>query len=222
MAKIVIDPVTRIEGHLKIETQTSGGKVTNAWSSGTLFRGIETILKDRPPEEAWLYTQRLCGVCTYVHGSTSVRCVEDAYKHKIPGNARLIRNLLMGGQFIHDHLIHFYQLHLLDWVDVVSAISADAPATAALAKSLSPNAEAIDFNAVKTRLSAFVDSGQVGIFANGYWGHSAYLLSPEENLLLMAHYLETLKKTDQSWPNARDLGREKPSLTEFASWRRHL
>ena len=192
-ARIVVDPVTRIEGHLKIETEVVDGKVTGAWSTGTLFRGIETILKDRNPEDAWLFTQRLCGVCTYVHGSSSVRCVEDAAGVTIPENARVIRNLLMGAQYLHDHPVHFYHLHALDWVDVVSALSADASLTADTAKQLSPQAPDINFAAVKARLQSFVDSGQLGPFANAYWGHEAYWLTPEENLLLAAHYLEALK-----------------------------
>jgi len=190
---MVIDPVTRIEGHLRIETKVSGGAVELAWSTGTLFRGVEPILKDRNPEDAWLFTQRLCGVCTYVHGSTSVRCVEDALNLKVPMNARVIRNLLMGGQYMHDHLIHFYHLHALDWVDVLSALGADPTATETLASKVTPKAPAIDFAAVKNRLQAFVNSGQLGPFRNAYWGHDEYVLTPEENLLLAAHYLEALK-----------------------------
>ena len=189
---ITLDPVTRIEGHLRIETKTVKGKVTNAWSTGTLFRGVEIILKDRNPEDAWLFTQRLCGVCTYVHGSASVRCVEDALGISIPDNARIIRNLLMGVQYLHDHIVHFYHLHALDWVDIVSALSADPAATETLANSISPAAKDIDFAAAQNRLQSFVKSGQLGPFNNGYWGHPAYILSAEENLLLAAHYLEAL------------------------------
>jgi [NiFe] hydrogenase large subunit len=191
--RIVVDPITRIEGHLKIETEVAEGKVKAAYSTGTLFRGIETILRDRNPEDAWLFTQRLCGVCTYVHGSSSVRCVEDAAGVTVPENARVIRNLLMGAQYLHDHPVHFYHLHALDWVDIVSALSADASLTAETAKKLSPKAPNINFAAVKARLQSFVDSGQLGPFANAYWGHEAYWFTPEENLLLAAHYLEALK-----------------------------
>ncbi len=191
--RIVIDPVTRIEGHLRIEVEVKDGKVSNAWSSGTLFRGIELILKGRHPEDAWLFTQRLCGVCTYVHGSTSVRCVEDACNITVPKNARVVRNLMMGAQFLHDHIIHFYHLHALDWVDLESAMTADPGETAALADSISRDAPAINFEAVKARLKAFKDSGQLGPFANAYWFHSAYRLRPAENLLLAAHYLKALE-----------------------------
>ena len=191
--RMVIDPITRIEGHLRIETAVTGGRVDKAWSTGTLFRGVEPILKDRNPEDAWLFTQRLCGVCTYVHGSTSVRSVEDALNLTVPANARTIRNLLMGAQYLHDHIIHFYHLHALDWVDVVSALDADSTATRVLSQQVTPRADSIDFGAVKSRLQTFVNSGQLGPFANAYWGHDEYVLSPEENLLLAAHYLEALK-----------------------------
>ena len=193
-SKVVIDPITRIEGHLKIEVQVTDGVITDAWSSGTLFRGIETVLKNRSPEDAWLFTQRLCGVCTYVHGETSVRAVENAARLTIPANARVVRNLLMGGQYLHDHPVHFYHLCALDWVDVVSALQADPTGTASLAKNISPNAPAIDFAGVQAQLEKFVNGGQLGIFAGGYWGHPAYTLNPEENLLFAAHYLHALRE----------------------------
>ena len=191
--RIVIDPITRIEGHLRIEVEISNGEVVNAWSTGTLFRGIEMILRDRDPEEAWLITQRLCGVCTYVHGSTSVRCVEDALGLTVPVNARVVRNLMMGAQFLHDHIVHFYHLHALDWVDLTSALAANPSTTADLARAVTPEAAAIDFKAVQDRLQVFVNGGQLGPFANAYWPHEAYLLDPEENLLLAGHYLEALR-----------------------------
>lgn len=190
--RIVIDPVTRIEGHLRIEVEVSNGQVTNAWSSGTLFRGVETILRGRRPEDAQHFTQRLCGVCTYVHASTSVRCVENAISLQIPDNARVVRNLLMGAQFLQDHIVHFYHLHALDWVDVVNALSADPKATETLAQEVSPGVKYIDFGAVQTKLAGIASSGQLGPFAGGYWGHPAYRLSAEENLLMAAHYLEAL------------------------------
>jgi [NiFe] hydrogenase large subunit len=192
-SRIVIDPVTRIEGHLRIEVEIRNGEVAAAWSSGMLFRGIEMILKGRNPEDAWLFTQRLCGVCTYVHGSSSVRCVENALGISVPANARTIRNLQMGAQFLHDHIVHFYHLHALDWIDITAALNANPTATAALAKEASPAAPVIDFAAVQSRLKNFVAGGQLGIFAGAYWPHEAYLLTPEENLLLAAHYLEALK-----------------------------
>jgi [NiFe] hydrogenase large subunit len=192
--RVVIDPVTRIEGHLKIEVEIDNGIVTDAWSSGTLFRGVETILQGREPEEAWLLTQRICGVCTYIHGVTSVRSVENALNITVPENARIVRNLLTGGLYVHDHPVHFYHLSALDWVDIVSALSADPVATEALAYALSPNAPVIDFADTQASLQSFVNSGKLGPFAGGYWGHSAYTLSPEENLLFAAHYLYALRQ----------------------------
>lgn len=194
--RIVVDPITRIEGHLRIEVEVANGKVSNAWSSSTLFRGLELILQGRDPRDAWLITQRACGVCTYVHGLSSVRCVDDAVHVSIPENARLIRNLLMGAQFLHDHMVHFYHLHALDWVDVVSALKADPAKASKIANQVSPagNSGTSDFKAVQARLQKFVDSGQLGIFTNGYWGHPAYKLPPEVNLIATAHYLEALRQ----------------------------
>lgn len=193
--KIVVDPVTRIEGHLRIEVQLEDGKISNAWSSSTAFRGIETILKGRDPRDAHHFTQRFCGVCTTVHSMASIRCVEDALKIQIPDNARLIRNLIMGIQNVQDHVIHFYHLHALDWVDIVSALSADPAATSKLANSVSewPNSGTVYFKAIQDRIKAFVGTGKLGPFANAYWGHSAYRLPPEANLMAVAHYLEALE-----------------------------
>ena len=192
--RITIDPITRIEGHLKIEVEVNNGVVTDAWSSGTLFRGIEAVLQGRSPEDAWLFTQRLCGVCTYVHGEASVRCVERAMNLTVPTNARVVRNLLMGGQYVHDHMVHFYHLHALDWVDVVRALKADPVATADLAQSISPGAPPMDFADTLGRLQAFASSGKLGPFAGGYWGHLSYTLSPEEDLLFVTHYLYALRE----------------------------
>jgi Ni,Fe-hydrogenase I large subunit len=194
MTHIVVDPVTRIEGHLRIEAEVEGGKVTNAWSSATMFRGIELILKGRDPRDAWAFTQRICGVCTTVHAIASIRAVENAIGAEPPPNARLLRNLIIAAQAVQDHVIHFYHLHALDWVDVVSALSADPAKTSALAESISewPLSSTAYFKGVKERLRSFVDRGQLGPFANAYWGHPAYVLPAEANLLAVAHYLEAL------------------------------
>jgi len=194
MARITIDPVTRIEGHLRIEAQVEGGKVVDAWSSGTMWRGIELILKGRDPREAWLFVSRFCGVCVTVHAIASIRAVENALGITIPDNARIIRNLIMGNQVVQDHVIHFYHLHALDWVDVVSTLKADPAKTAALAQSISdwPNSSVTHFKAVQNKIKTLVESGQLGIFANGYWGHKEYKLPPEANLMAVAHYLEAL------------------------------
>jgi Ni,Fe-hydrogenase I large subunit len=192
--KVVVDPITRIEGHLRIEAQADNGRISKAWASSTQFRGIEIIMQGRDPRDAWAFTQRICGVCTVVHAVASCRAVEDALDIRIPPNANLIRNLVHGMQFVQDHVIHFYHLHALDWVDVTSALKADPAETARVAQSLSPwpNNSATYFAEVKNRLNTFVNSGQLGIFTNGYWGHPAYKLPPAVNLLAVAHYLEAL------------------------------
>ncbi|MDQ2089730.1 nickel-dependent hydrogenase large subunit [Marimonas arenosa] len=193
--RLVVDPITRIEGHLRIEAQMQGNQIAEAYSSGTMVRGIEIILRGRDPRDAWAFAQRICGVCTLVHGIASVRSVEDALSIEIPKNAQLIRNLMIAAQYVHDHVMHFYHLHALDWVDVVSALDADPKATADLASSLSnyPKSSPGYFADVKTKLKTFVEQGQLGIFANGYWGHSAYKLPPEANLMAVAHYLDALE-----------------------------
>ncbi len=192
--KIVVDPITRIEGHLRIEAQVEDGVITDAWSIGTMWRGIEKILVGRDPRDAWYWTQRFCGVCTTVHAMASIRAVEDAVGMTVPLNAELIRNLIMGIQNVQDHVIHFYHLHALDWVDIVSALSADPGATARLAQSVSdwPKSSRTYFKAVQDRVKAFVGTKRLGPFANAYWGHPAYKLPPEANLMGVAHYLEAL------------------------------
>ena len=193
--RVVVDPITRIEGHLRIEAQMDGDKIAQAFSSGTMVRGIELILQGRDPRDAWAYAQRICGVCTLVHGIASVRSVEDALNYTIPPNAQIIRNLMIAAQYVHDHVMHFYHLHALDWVDVVSALSADPQATSELAQMVSPSYPKSSpgyFSDMKKKLQGFVEGGQLGIFAKGYWGHPAYKLPPEANLMAVAHYLEAL------------------------------
>jgi hydrogenase large subunit len=192
--RVVVDPITRIEGHLRIEAQMDGDQIAEAWSSGTMVRGIEIILRGRDPRDAWAFAQRICGVCTLVHGIASIRAVEDALKYEIPKNAQLIRNLMIGAQYIHDHVMHFYHLHALDWVDVVSALQADPQATSELAQGISKYSKSSPgyFADMKAKLQKFVEAGQLGIFAKAYWGHPAYKLPPEANLMAVAHYLEAL------------------------------
>ena len=253
--RLVVDPITRIEGHLRIEAEMNGNTIQNAYSSGTSVRGIEIILQGRDPRDAWAFAQRICGVCTLVHGIASVRAVEDGIRagwrsgaplgggsshghrgspkanagrpgppqgkgprvghggmksgrqrgeqtfdlananHELPLNAELIRNLMIGTQFIHDHVVHFYHLHALDWVDVVSALKADPKATATLAQSISryPRASIGHFRDMQTKIRTFVESGQLGIFGHAYWGHAGYKLPPEANLMAVAHYLDALQ-----------------------------
>jgi hydrogenase large subunit len=194
MARIVVDPITRIEGHLRIEAEIKDGKIVDAYSAGTMVRGFEIILKGRDPRDAWAFTERACGVCTTVHALASVRTVEDALGVAVPPNAELIRNLMFCAQYMQDHVVHFYHLHALDWVDVVSALKADPKKTSEIAQSISswPKSSPGYFADLQKRLVGFVNSGQLGIFANGYWGHAAYKLPPEVNLLGVAHYLEAL------------------------------
>jgi hydrogenase large subunit len=193
--RIVIDPITRIEGHLRVEIEVNNGIITDAWSAGTMVRGIETILKGRDPRDAWAFAARVCGVCTSVHALASVRCVENALNITIPPNAELIRNLMACAHLMQDHVVHFYVLHALDWVDVVSALKADPSETSGIAQSISPWPKSSPkyFADVQKRFRNFVESGQLGIFANGYWGHPAYKLPPAVNLLAVAHYLEALE-----------------------------
>lgn len=193
--RIVIDPITRIEGHLRVEAVIEGGKIKDAYSSGTMVRGIENIVRDRDPRDAWVFVGRVCGVCTSIHSLCSVRAVEHALDITIPPNAEMVRNIMEAVLYMHDHTVHFYQLHALDWVDIVSGLKADPQKAALLAQQLSPWAKNTEdyFKATQDRLKKFVASGQLGIFSNGYWGHPAYKLTPEQNLIATVHYLEALE-----------------------------
>lgn len=194
--RIVVDPITRIEGHLRIEVEVDEKNIIrDAWSSITLWRGFETILKGRDPRDAGLITQRFCGVCTYSHYEASILACEDAFKVTPPPNARIVRNLIKSSQFLTDHIMHFYHLHGLDWVDIVSALSADPKKAVALAKSFNEdpyNCSETHYQAVQKRLTKFVKSGRLGPFANAYWGNSSFKLPPEANLVIASHYLDAL------------------------------
>jgi hydrogenase large subunit len=192
--RVVVDPVTRIEGHLRIEAVVDNGVITDAFSAGTMVRGLEKILIGRDPRDAWAITERVCGVCTTVHALASVRAVEDALGISVPPTAELIRNIMATTQYVQDHVIHFYHLHALDWVDIVNALKADPKKAAELAGSFSKwdkNTPAY-FSAVQDKIKTFAANG-LGIFANGYWGHPAYKLPPEVNLIGVAHYLDALE-----------------------------
>jgi Ni,Fe-hydrogenase I large subunit len=217
MTHVVVDPVTRIEGHLRIEAEVDGGAVSEAWSSATMFRGVELILKGRDPRDAWAFTQRICGVCTTVHAIASIRAVENAIGATPPPNARLLRNLIIASQCVQDHVIHFYHLHALDWVDIVSALSADPAKTSALAESISdwPLSSPKYFTGIRDRVKAFVERGQLGPFANAYWGHPAYKLPAEANLLALAHYLEALDWQREFIQMHAVLGGKNPHLQSF-------
>lgn len=215
MAKrLKIDPVTRIEGHLRIDVEVGRGKVSKSWASCTMWRGIENILLGRDPREAWIFAQRFCGVCTTVHAMASVRAVEDALKLKIPPNAQAIRNLILIAHALHDHIVHFYQLSALDWVDVTRLPEADPKKAAAVGQSLSdwsgnsPQAMAD----VKAKIEGLLGSGQLGPFANGYWGHPAMRLSPEVNLMAVTHYLQALEAQRKANQIVAILGSKTPHI----------
>src|SRR6202049_684353 len=216
--RVVVDPVTRIEGHLRVEAILDDkGVIGDAISSGTMWRGIEVILQGRDPRDAWAFCQRICGVCTTVHALASVRAVENALGITVPKNAEIIRNIMELAQYVQDHVIHFYHLHALDWVDIVSALSADPAKTAALQQSISdwPLSSPTYFAAVKKRVKDFVDRGQLGPFANAYWGHPAYKLPPEANLMAVAHYLEALDWQRDIIRIHAILGGKNPHLQSF-------
>src|SRR5260370_26516282 len=215
MAKrISIDPITIIEGHLRIDVEVDNNAVSNAWASCTMWRGIEKILRGRDPRDAWLFTQRFCGVCTTVHAMASVRSVEDALKLEIPLNAQYIRNLILIAHALHDHIVHFYQLSTLDWVDVLQIPKADPAATSKLAESLSPwtRNSRNELKAAQDRVNADASSGQLGIFANGYWGHPAMRLSPEVNLLAFSHYVQALEYQRKALQVVGILGSKTPHI----------
>ena len=212
--RITIDPITRIEGHLRIDCEVDGGSVKKAWASGQMWRGLEVVLLGRDPRDAWAITQRFCGVCTTVHAIASVRAVENALGMEIPVNAQYIRNMMIAAHAVHDEIVHFYHLSALDWVDVVSALKADPDKTAELAESLSTwhgNGK-FEMRKVKERLAGFVNTGQLGIFTNGYWGHPAMKLPPEVNLLAVAHYLQALEVQRKANKIVSILGSKTPHI----------
>ena len=212
--RITIDPITRIEGHLRIDVEVDNNAVSDAWASCTMWRGIETILRGRDPRDAWLFTQRFCGVCTTVHAMASVRAVEDALQLEVPLNAQYIRNLILIAHALHDHIVHFYQLSALDWVDIMQIPKADPAATAKLAESLSPwtGNSRNQFKAAQERVNAVAASGQLGIFMNGYWGHPAMRLSPEVNLLAFSHYVQALEYQRKALQVVGILGTKTPHI----------
>ncbi|MCL1073128.1 nickel-dependent hydrogenase large subunit [Shewanella dokdonensis] len=195
--RVVIDPITRIEGHLRIEVEVDENNVVKkAWSASTLWRGIEVILKGRTPMDVGLLVQRICGVCTYSHYRCGTEAVEDALGIKIPLNARYLRSLMHTSLFMHDHVVHFYHLHGLDWVDVVSALSADPAKAAQVALKYSDKPIAAgegELRAVQERVKGFVETGKLGPFANAYWGNGTYKFTPEQNLIALSHYLKALE-----------------------------
>mgnify|MGYP000179793542 CR=1 FL=1 len=197
---LIVDPITRIEGHLRIEAIIDeNNTIVDAYSSATMFRGIEAILKGRDPRDCGLMAMRICGVCTGTHYQRSIEAVENAFDITIPKNARLVRNLIQGALYVHDHTVHFYHLHALDFVDIVSATTANPELAAKEAKKWANVAGvepfmdgAGEFKAIQDRIIKFVKEGRLGIFGNGYWGNPHYKLTPEQNLVGVAHYLKAL------------------------------
>jgi hydrogenase large subunit len=217
--RITIDPITRIEGHLRIDCEVGpDNKVSSAWASGTMWRGVEQILLGRDPRDAWAITQRFCGVCTTVHAIASVRAVENALDMKVPLNAQYIRNMMIAAHAVHDEIVHFYHLSALDWVDVTSALKADPAKASALGESLSSwrGNTKVEMTAVLERLKGLVAGGQLGIFANGYWGHPAMKLPPEVNLLAVAHYLQALDVQRKANKIVGILGSKTPHIQNVA------
>jgi len=217
--RITIDPITRIEGHLRIDCEVgTDNKVSAAWASGTMWRGVEQILLGRDPRDAWAITQRFCGVCTTVHAIASVRAVENALDMAVPKNAQYIRNLMIAAHAVHDEIVHFYHLSALDWVDVTSALKADPVKASQLGESLSnwTGNGKNELTAVQVKLKTLVESGQLGIFTNGYWGHPAMKLPPEVNLLAVAHYLQALEYQRQANKIVAILGSKTPHIQNVA------
>ncbi|ROR32538.1 nickel-dependent hydrogenase large subunit [Inmirania thermothiophila] len=216
--RITIDPVTRIEGHLRIDCEVKDGRVVKAWASGQMWRGIEKILIGRDPRDAWIFTQRICGVCTTVHAITSVRAVENAIDLEVPLNAQYIRNMIIAAHGIHDHIVHFYHLAALDWVDITSALKADPRKAAQLAESLSewPGNSVHEMRRVQDKLKGFVASGQLGVFANHAWGHPEMRLPPEVNLIAVAHYLQALEYQRIANKIVSTLGSKTPHIQNLA------
>jgi len=216
--RITIDPITRIEGHLRIDVEVDGGSVQKAWASCTMWRGIETILKGRDAREGWVFAQRFCGVCTTVHAMASVRAVEDALQLEIPANAQYIRNLILIAHALHDHIVHFYHLSALDWVDITTIPVANPAHAAAIADGVSswPGNSHHELEAVQNKVKGLISSGQLGIFSHGYWGHPAMRLSPEMNLILFAHYLQALEFQRKACQVVGILGGKTPHIQNLA------
>jgi hydrogenase large subunit len=218
MARVSIDPVTRIEGHLRIDVEVDGGTVQKAWASCTMWRGLEKILRGRDAREGWVFAQRFCGVCTTVHAVASVRAVEDALSLEIPPNAQYIRNLILICHALHDHIVHFYHLSALDWIDVTTIPSADTARAASIAEGSSTwqGNSRRELQAVQDKVKGLIASGQLGILSHGYWGHPAMHLSPELNLIFFSHYLQALEFQRKSCQVVAILGGKTPHIQNLA------
>ena len=214
MTRSVIDPITRIEGHLRVEMEVSNGRVSDAWVSGGCFRGMELVVQDRTPEDAAQIVERICGVCPVSHAHASSIAGEKAYGITISNNARLIRNLLEGAQFLHSHILWLYNLAGLDYVNPLNALTANVADAYDVAqeKNLSMHS---DFRTLKEKLAAFAANGQLSIFSGNWFeadGGKAYVDAPEANLILTSHYLESLKMQARASEMAALLGGKMPHV----------
>ena len=214
MTRSVIDPITRIEGHLRVEMEVQNGVVTDAWVSGGCFRGMELVVENRTPEDAAQIVQRICGVCPVSHAHASSIAAEKAYGITIPNNARIIRNLIEGAQFLHSNILWFYNLAALDYVNPLNALTADPADAYDLAQAAGTSMNS-DFVALKERLAAFAANGQLSIFSGNWFDAddgTAYKLPPELDLICTAHYLEALKMQAKASEVAALLGGKMPHV----------
>jgi hydrogenase large subunit len=215
---ITINPTTRIEGHLRVDIEVDGGLVSDAWISATMWRGIETILRGRDAREAWLFAQRICGVCTTVHAIASVRAVEDALKLQIPPNAQCIRNLMLIGHALRDHAMHFYHLSMLDWIDMQQIARANVSQASAMADRISacPANLRASMSALQERVRGMHRDGRWGIFGGGYEGHPAMRLRPELDLIIFAHAMYALEFQRKTGQIVAILGGKTPHIQNLA------
>ena len=214
MTRSVIDPITRIEGHLRVEMEVENGVVADAWVSGGCFRGMELVVQNRTPEDAAQIVERICGVCPVSHAHASSIAGDKAYGITISNNARIVRNLLEGAQFLHSHILWLYNLAALDYVNPLNALQAnvDDAYAVALENGLALHS---DLNQLYEKLAAFADNGQLSIFSGNWFdadGGEAYVDNPEANLILTSHYLEALKMQARSSEMAALLGGKMPHV----------
>lgn len=220
MTRSTIDPVSRIEGHLRIEMEVTDGVVSDAWVSGGCFRGMELVVEGRTPADAAQIVQRICGVCPVSHSHASAIAAEKAYQIQIPTNARIIRNMIEGAQFLHSHILWFYNLAALDYVNPLNALSADPDAAFALARDVMNTSTNSDLAALKERLAKFANNGQLSIFSGNWFptaeqyadGTNEYKLTPEADLVLTSHYLEALQMQAKASEIAALLGGKMPHV----------
>ena len=214
MTRSVIDPITRIEGHLRVEMEVTDGVVSDAWVSGGCFRGMELVVQNRTPEDAAQIVERICGVCPVSHAHASSIAAEKAYGITISNNARLVRNLIEGAQFLHSHILWFYNLCALDYVNPLNALEADVASTYDLAQQLGTSMDT-DFKLLKEKLERFAANGQLSIFSGNWFdadNGEAYKLTPELDLVCTAHYLEALKMQARASEIAALIGGKMPHV----------